>query len=105
MFIFRLISFAIRVVSAFILTLILQIQWDGKTLENYLIQFGKKNTVVKALNQVGQDGIDTIRSVTSSGAKEKKQGRTISRHLEPAIQKIKNNLALPSPPFKEKTRE
>ena len=105
MFIFRLLSFAIRVVSAFILTLMLQIQWDGKTLEHYLIQFGKKTVIIKALNQVSQDGIDTIRSVTSSGTKEKKQDRTIAGHLEPTIQKIKNNLALPSSPFKEKSQE
>ena len=105
MFIFRLISFGIRLVSAFIFTLILQIQWDGKSLESYLVRFGKKMVVMKTLNQVGQDGVTTIRSLTSSGGPEKKQLRDVANHLEPTIQKIKSKLVLPDYPLEEKNKK
>ena len=88
-------------VSAFILTLILQIQWDGKSLESYLVRFGKKMVVIKALNQVSQDGVKTIRSMTFSGGPDKKPLRGVASHLEPTIQKIKNRVTLPDHPFEE----
>ena len=105
MFIFRLISFVIRVVSAFILTFILQIQWDGKSLESYLIRFGEKSSMVQAINQVGQDGVVTIRSLTASTpppGKDGTSGREIAGKLEPFLQKIKTHLVFPAHPLKEK---
>ena len=105
MFLFRLISFGIRIVGAFIFTLILQIQWDGKSLESYLVRFGKKMVVTKTLNQVSRDGVTTIRSLTSSDKSKKKQLRDVANHLEPTIQKIKNKIVLPDHPFEEKNQK
>ncbi|MCY4512663.1 MAG: hypothetical protein OXB86_03125 [Bdellovibrionales bacterium] len=105
MFILRLVSFAIRVLSAFILTLVLQIQWDGKSLEHYLVRFGKKTFFMKTLNRVGQDGVKTIRSLTSFGESKKQTARGVANYVEPKIQKIKSRLNLPEHPFKEKDQE
>lgn len=105
MFLLRLASFAIKVVSAFIFTLILQIQWDGKTLEHYLVHFGKRTFFIKTLNRVGQDGAKTIRSLTSFGGSKKQAARGVATYVEPKIQKIKNRLNLPEHPFKEKDQK
>jgi len=41
MFLFRLISFGIKLFLTFIIVFILQIRFDGKSLEYYLVNVGK----------------------------------------------------------------
>ena len=61
MFIFRLISFSLRAMAAFALVLLLQIRFDGKTLEQRLVSFGKRWTGTRILNQLGEDGVAAVR--------------------------------------------
>jgi len=42
MMFFRLIGFFMRFIGSFFFVFLLQIQFNGKTLENYLNNFGKK---------------------------------------------------------------
>ena len=102
MILFRLISFFIRVVSAFVFVLVLQIQWDGKSLEHYLVQSGKKLVVVKFLSQVGETNAKAFKSG------KKKEQRKLSQVVSPLIQDMKQKLSLPDdmlPPETEKLEE
>ena len=87
---FRLISFFVRVISAFVFVLVLQIQWDGKSLEHYLVQTGKNLVAVKFLNQVGETNAKALKQL----GKQKKQ-RKLSQVVSPLIQDMKQRLSLP----------
>ena len=86
MTLFRLISFGLRIVGSFFFVFLLQIQFDGKTLESYLNNFGKKFIVTKSLQKVSQDGIQVIRSFSSDNKENKLQKKnrkpTNSKSLE-----------------------
>ena len=87
MILFRLISFALRVVSAFIFVFILQIRWDQKPLEHYFIEFAQSFFVTKVLNQVSDDGIKVIRHL--SGSSEDKQAqKKPEREISSVIQEF-----------------
>ena len=91
MILFRLISFFIRVVSAFVFVLVLQIQWDGKSLEHYLVNFGKNLVAIKFLNQAGENSAKTLRHL--GNRKERK--RVLSSIVEPVVQNMEQRLSLP----------
>ena len=81
MLLFRLLSFAFRVVGSFFFVFLLQIQFDGKTLESYLNNFGKKFIVTKSLQKVSQDGVKIIRSFSSAPPKPPKGEKSESRQI------------------------
>ena len=103
MFLFRLISFCLRVAGAFVLTLILQIQWDGKSMEHYLVHFGKKTLAGKALNQTGRDGVYVIRKALSSPAGDT-SNRSVAGDVDvkTVVREITNKLPLSGHFFEEK---
>ena len=77
--IFRLLDFALRVLGSFFFVFLLQFQFDGRTLESYLNNFGKKFVVAKALKKVSQDGSKVIKSLLEKeNPEEKKQKREIA---------------------------
>ena len=76
---FRLLGFAFRVVGSFFFVFLLQFQFDGRTFESYLNDFGKKFVVTKTLKSVSEDGAKVIKSVFKKETeKEKKQKREIA---------------------------
>ncbi len=94
MILFRLISFGIRVVSTFIFVFILQIKFDGKTLESYLVNVGKNFIGTRVLHQVSKDGIKTIRSFGSMSKREN-INRKISSEILPKIEEFTKKIELP----------
>ena len=70
MIIFRLISFGLRVLSAFLIVFILQIPFNGKSLESYLVSAGNKFIVTKTLNRTGEDAITFVKSFKAEDLKE-----------------------------------
>ena len=103
-FLFRLLSFAGRVFGAFVMVLALQIQWDGKTFEQYLVQFGRKFVVIKFLNQVSADNGATLRAFAA-----KSPSKPLPSFLDhPALQKAREKFAVPpemQPEFKRRIQE
>ena len=71
MTLFRLMGFALRIIGSFFFVFLLQIQFDGKTLESYLNNFGKKFIVTKSLQKVSQNGVQVIRSFSSDDTEKK----------------------------------
>lgn len=70
MMLFRLIGFSLRVIGSFFFVFLLQIQFNGKTLESYLNNFGKKFIVTRSLQKVSQDGVKVIKGFSSSEDKK-----------------------------------
>ncbi len=101
MILFRLISFGIRLMSAFVIVFILQIKFDGKTLEYYLVKRSKVFFVTKVLNQVSEDSIKTIRGVKTD-PKAKNIQRKISSEILPKIEKWTQKIELPYETNKKK---
>ena len=92
MILFRLLSFVSRVFSAFVFVMILQVKWDGKPLEDHLVQFGKGFIVAKVLNQAGENNTKALRKLA-----EKPPSKMFSRVLNnPFIQSMKQRLSLPA---------
>lgn len=73
MMLFRLLNFALRIVGSFFFVFFLQIQFDGRTLESYLNNFGKEFVVTRSLQKVSQDGVKVIKSFSSSDDEHKKE--------------------------------
>ncbi|MCZ0931691.1 MAG: hypothetical protein OXJ52_00845 [Oligoflexia bacterium] len=96
--IFRLLDFALRVVGSFFFVFLLQFQFDGRALESYLNDFGKKFVVTKTLKKVSQDGSKVIRSfLKEESAEEKKQKREIaSQKSEQAFDSFLKRISKPS---------
>ena len=74
MILFRLISFAIRLTTAFVFVAILQISWKGKPLESYLSQWGQKIAGPPVLKEAGEKNrssvqIPPVQTLPWSGAK------------------------------------
>ena len=88
MILFRLLSFSFRIIGSFFFVFFLQIQFDGKTLESYLNNFGKKFFVTKNLQKISQDSVKVIRSFSSSKDNKKVEKRKTSSSQ--AIQYIKD---------------
>lgn len=90
MILFRLLSFFSRVFSAFVFVIILQVKWDGRPLEDHLIQFGKGFIVAKVLNQAGENNTKALRKLA-----EKPPSKMFSRVLSNSfIQSMKQRLSL-----------
>ena len=64
MFLFRLLSLVLRIVGSFFLVFFLQINWNGKSLESRLNEFGKQFIVTRSLKKMSQDGAKLIRDVS-----------------------------------------
>ncbi len=79
MFILRLISFAARVIGAFVFVMLLQIPFGGKTMEQRLISFGKKWTLAKMLNQTAKDG---AMAVSGEGRRQAAENSDLAAPLE-----------------------
>ena len=78
MMLFRLLSLALRIIGSFFFVFCLQIQFDGKTLESYLNDFGKTFVVTRALHKVSQDSVKVIRNFSSN---EKQSDSSLSRQI------------------------
>ncbi len=105
--IFRWLSFALRVIASFFFVFLLQIQFDGKTLESYLNDFGKKFIVTQSLQKVSQDGVKAIRSFSSSEKNDKSESQrqlASSRMIQQA-KRLADRLSLPSSDNEKEERE
>ena len=71
--IFRLVSFAFRVTFSFFFVFLLQFQFNGRSLESYLNDFGKKFVVTKTLKKVSQDGSKVIKSFLEEESPEQQK--------------------------------
>ena len=96
--IFRLLDFGLRLVGSFFFVFLLQFQFDGRTLESYLNNFGKKFVVTKTLKKVSQDGSTVVKSLfKEKSAEEKKQKREIANQKATnRFDKFFNRISLPS---------
>ena len=96
--IFRLLDFAFRVVGSFFFVFLLQFQFDGRSLESYLNDFGKKFVVTKTLKKVSQDGSKVIKGfLKEESAEETKQKReTASQKSELFFNSIVKRVSRPS---------
>lgn len=92
MILFRLISFGLRIVTIFAIVFILQIQFDGKTLESYLVNVGKKIIVVKVLNRTSTDASLFLKSFNSKEFKKNK--KQLSRKLSSQTEDYKKRFNL-----------
>ena len=61
MIVFRLISFMTRLIASFFFVFLLQIPFNGQTLESYLNRFGQKFFVTKTLQKVSDNGARIIK--------------------------------------------
>lgn len=102
MILFRLLGFFLRVVGSFFFVFLLQIQFAGKTLENYLNDFGKKFVVTRTLQKVGQDGTKVIKSFTSSKEEQEKLRQVSSSKAAEYIKDFTEKIELPKGIIKEK---
>lgn len=101
MILFRLLSFVSRVFSAFVFVMILQMKWDGKPLEDYLIQFGKGFVVTKVLTQAGENNTKALRKLA-----EQPSSKMFSRILNNSfMQSMKQRLSLPQDMLPNKPAE
>ena len=66
MILFRLLSFALRLIGSFLFVFLLQIQFDGKSLEDRLNSFGQEFVVTQVLQNISQGGVHLIRGTASS---------------------------------------
>ena len=106
MILFRLLSLALRIIGSFFFVFCLQIQFDGKTLESYLNDFGKTFFVTRALHKVSQDGVKVIRTFSSDESKSKSDSSQAKRiPSSKALQYAKdftNRITLPTGAEKSK---
>ena len=105
MILFRLLSFALRVVGSFFFVFLLQIQFSGKTLESYLNDFGKKFIVTKTLQKVSQDGTKTIKSFSSSKDKKAELRKISSSEPVKYIKDISDKITFPTEALKDKDKK
>ena len=98
--IFRLLDFSFRVIGSFFFVFLLQFQFDGRTLESRLNEFGKKFVVTKALKKVSQDSSKVIKSfLAEESEQDKKQKREIANQKnQDRFDKFLNRISRPSSP-------
>ena len=96
--IFRLLDFAFRVIGSFFFVFLLQFQFNGKTLESRLNNFGQKFFVTKALKKVSQDSSKVIKSfLEEESSEQKKQKREIAnKKSQNRFKKIIERISRPS---------
>lgn len=97
MILFRLLGFFLRVVGSFFFVFFLQIQFNGKTLETYLSQFGEKFIVTRTLKKVSQDGAKVIKHLSSPipEKNKSKQRQLAGRPVMEGIKEFTNRITLP----------
>lgn len=105
MLLFRLLSFTLRVVGSFFFVFLLQIQFDGKTLESYLNNFGKKFVVTKTLQKVSQDSVKVIQGFSSSEEEKEKLRQISSSKAAKYIKDFTKKIELPEGFGKEKEKK
>ncbi|MGI9549049.1 MAG: hypothetical protein ACR2M7_03600 [Bdellovibrionales bacterium] len=94
MFLFRLISFGLKLISTFLVVFILQIKFDGKTLEDYLVHAGKDYLGTKLLHQVSADSVKIIRNRKNFPSQKKAIHRDVSSAILPRVEDFKKRLEL-----------
>ena len=102
---FRLLSFVLRVVGSFFFVFVLQIQFDGKTLESYLNDFGKKFIVTKSLKKVSQDSVKLIRGVSSSEEEKSDSRQMAGKKAAQYFEDFTKKIIFPSESLNEKEKE
>ena len=96
--IFRLLDFALRAAGSFFFVFLLQFQFDGKTLESRLSDFGQTFVVTTTLNKVSQDGSKVIKTfLEEDSPEEKKKKREIANQKsKDRFDKFLNRINRPS---------
>lgn len=97
MFIFRLISFLLKIIYTLLIVFTLQIQFDGKTLESYIVDTGKKIMFFKILNQTSNDSLFFIRSLSYAPSKKNQLKKNVSNNLFEKIEDYKKRIDVSSP--------
>lgn len=95
MIIFRLISFAMRIIASFVFVFILQIQFAGKSLESYLNNFGSKFIVTKALKKASKDGSKLIKELSFSDKQQNQIRKLSSSQTFEYIKHITDQVLIP----------
>ena len=99
MIVFRLISFMTRLIASFFFVFLLQIPFNGQTLESYLNRFGQKFFVTKTLQKVSDNGARIIKEWNKDPENKREVANKKTREMmETLSQKIQQK---PSPPPEE----
>ena len=95
MILFRLFDFLVRVFVSFLFVFILQVQFDGQSLENYLTHFSKDFFVTKTLNSVGEDGVKIVRNLNLSKEQQKTKRKIANEKVNQAFENFSKRISLP----------
>ena len=105
--IFRLLDFAFRVIGSFFFVFLLQFQFDGRSLESYLNEFGRKFVVTRTLKKVSEDGSKVIKSfLEDENPEQKKPKRKIAKEKsEQMFSKFVKRISYPDKVKKEESKK
>ena len=95
MILFRFFDFAVRVFASFLFVFILQVQFDGQSLENYLTRFSESFFLTKTLDSVGEDGVKIVRSFTLTGEQKKEKREIANKKAVQAFEKFSKRISFP----------
>ncbi|MBC6414962.1 MAG: hypothetical protein GDA46_01005 [Bdellovibrionales bacterium] len=93
---FRLIHFAVKLFVSLLFVFILQIHFDGRSLESYLTGFGKNFFLTKTLNSVGEDGVKVVRMFTSDDKVLEKKREISNKKTKDFLKNISKRIDLDS---------
>jgi len=96
MILFRLFDFVVRVFASFFFVFLLQVQFDGQTLESYLTSFGKNFFLTKTLNAVGKDGVKMAKNFNLSKEEKEKKREIANEKVLQTFEKLSKRISLPS---------
>lgn len=82
MILFRFFDFAVRIFVSFLFVFILQVQFDGQSLESYLTRFGENFFLTKTLDSVGEDGVKIVRNLNLSEEQQKEKREIANKKFE-----------------------
>jgi len=95
MILFRLFDFFVRVFVSFLFVFILQVHFDGKSLESYLTKWSEGFFLTKALNSVSDDGVKITRSFTLNDKQKKKKRELANKKAVEIFENLSKRLSLP----------
>ena len=99
MILFRCFDFLARLVGSVLFVFLLQIHFDGRSLESYLNEFSQNFFLTKTLKTVGEDGVKIVRGFSFE---EEKQNREIANKKTVKIfEDLKKRISLPKKEDKE----
>ena len=96
MFLFRLFDFFVRVFLSFGFVFILQVQFDGQSLEKYLINFSQSFFLTKALNSVGEDGAKLAKNFQLNEEQKKKKRELANKKRDKMFENFSKRINFPN---------